>query len=417
MKQTKNRDHQATNRTKRAKDPDKAGASGKQFGEKRKFSIQPMIPVIILLGLGGLCGVAIGRLVKTMEDAGATRGELPLTCGLMLLGLYVVLLVQIVIHEAGHMLAGWASGYRFSSFRIGSLMCVRQSGELRIRRLSLAGTGGQCLMNPPEYRDGRIPVTRYNLGGFLANLLTVPVFWWLSSLTAGTPLLSMILGMFALIGFGFALINGIPLRLASVDNDGRNVITLLQDPNGMHAFWLQMRVNAMMAEGHRQKDLPADWFTMPDDADLNNSMIAARAVLCIGRMIDSHDFRQAEQTIASVLEKSNAMAGIHRLLLNGESIFLELLGQGRPERISALRTKEFEKFAKTMRNYPTILRMQYGLALLIEKDAVKAAAIRKQIDKVLASYPYPGEAAAERELLALLDEKAGQVDMQEETAI
>ncbi len=385
-------------------------------GSGRKFSIQRLVPAFILLTMGGLCGISIGRLIKMMERTGANPGELLTTCGLLLLGLYAALFGQIVLHEAGHMIAGWFSGYTFTSFRVGSLMCVRQSGRLRLRRLSLAGTGGQCLMNPPEYRGGRIPVTLYNLGGSLANLLTAPVFWWLSRLAAGSPRLAMVLEMFALIGLGFALINGIPLRLAAVDNDGRNIITLRQDPKGMYAFWLQMRINAMLAEGHRQKDLPAEWFTMPDDADLHNSMVAARAVLSVGRMIDRHDFTQAEQAIGALLGRDSAMAGIHRLLLVGESIYLELIGQGRQERIDALRSKEFEKFAKAMRTYPTILRVQYGLALLVEQDGAKAATIRKEIDKVLASYPYPGEAEAERELLAQLDGKAETARITEEAA-
>jgi len=386
-------------------------------GAPRKRSIQQFVPFIILIVLGGICGFFIGRLASRMKHAGSTPGELLMACGLLLLGLYAAFFAQIVLHEAGHMLAGWASGYRFCSFRIGTLMWVKQSGRLRLRRLSLAGTGGQCLMDPPDLREGRIPVVLYNLGGSLMNLLTVPVFWGLSRLAADTPVVSIVLGTCALVGFGFALINGIPLRLASVDNDGRNVITLRQDPKGMHAFWLQLHVNAMMAEGHRQKDLPAAWFTMPDDADLHNGMVAALAVLCIGRMIDSQDFGRAEEAIESITGKGSAMAGIHRLLLSGESIFLELLGEGRPERIAALRTREFEKFAKAMRTYPTILRMQYGLALLQDKDAVRAETVRKQIDKVLASYPYPGEAEAERELLALLDAKAREAHERVETAI
>ncbi len=383
-------------------------ASSVKTGSDRKPFLEPMIPIFVLLSVGGVCGFSIGRLIMTLERADTAPAELLLSFGLLLLGLYAAIFVQILLHEAGHMLAGWFSGYTFSSFRVGSLMCVRQSGKLRFRRLSLAGTGGQCLMNPPEYKDGRIPVILYNLGGALMNVLTVPVFWSLSRLAADSPFLAMILEMFALVGLGFALVNGIPLRLASVDNDGRNIITLRKDPKGIQAFWLQMRVNALMVEGFRQKDLPADWFTMPDDADLNNGMVAARAVLSVGRMIDNHDFVQAEHAIRSLLEKRSAMAGIHRQLLIGESIFLELLGQGRPDAIAALRTKEFEKFMKAMRTYPTLLRLRYGLALLVEQDAAKAATIRGQIDKVLAAYPYPGEADAERELLDLLDGKIHQ---------
>lgn len=261
-------------------------------------------------------------------------------------------------------------------------------------------------MNPPDLEDGRIPVVLYNLGGSLMNLLTVPLFWGMSLLFRDTPLLSVLFVMLALVGLGFALINGIPLRLAAVDNDARNIISLLQDPKGLKAFWLQMRVNAILVEGHRQKDLPAEWFAMPAAEDLSNSMLATQAVLSIGRMIDTHEFEQADAAIRTVLERSTAMAGIHRLLLNAELMYLELLGAGRSEVLAQLQTKEMDKFMKAMRNFPSILRVQYGLARLVEQDDAKSAALHKQLHKVLSNYPYPGEVDAERELLALLDAKA-----------
>lgn len=59
-----------------------------------------------------------------------------------------------------------------------------------------------------------------------------------------------------------------------------------------------------------------------------------------------------------------------------------------------------------IRNFPSILRVQYGLARLMEQDDTKSAALQKQLHRVLSNYPYPGEADAERELLALLDAKA-----------
>lgn len=385
-------------------------------GARRKVSFQQMVPLLLLLLLGGICGFFIGRFVMTVARTGASTGMQLLLFGMLTVAFCVILLAQILLHEAGHMLAGWLSGYTFCSFRIGSLMWVRQAGHVKLRRLSLAGTGGQCLMNPPEPRVGRFPFVLYNLGGSLLNLLTAPVFWLASRAAAGAPVFAVLLEMAAWTGFGFALINGIPLRLAAVDNDGRNIITLRQNPKASAAFWLQMRVNAMMAEGHRQKDLPAEWFTMPDAADMNNSMVASMAVFSIGRMIDCHAFDQAEHAIESVLTHGTAMAGIHRLLLTAETICLELLGQARPERIAALRTRDFVKFEKAMRTFPTILRMQYGLALRIEKDADKAAALRRRIEKVLAAYPYPGEAEAERELIALLDAASTPSDSAEEPA-
>ena len=88
------------------------------------------------------------------------------------LGFCVSFALQIILHETGHLIGGLLTGYKFCSFRIGNLQLQRENGALRFRRLKLAGTGGQCLMTPPEPVGGKIPVMLYNLAGPLMNLLT-----------------------------------------------------------------------------------------------------------------------------------------------------------------------------------------------------------------------------------------------------
>ena len=89
-----------------------------------------------------------------------------------LAGLCVSFALQTILHETGHLIGGLLTGYKFCSFRIGNFQLQRENGALRFRRLKLAGTGGQCLMTPPEPVDGNIPVMLYNLAGPLMNLLT-----------------------------------------------------------------------------------------------------------------------------------------------------------------------------------------------------------------------------------------------------
>ncbi len=71
--------------------------------------------------------------------------------------MYLAIFLQIILHEAGHLLFGLLTGYRFSSFRIGSFMWILQDGKIRFKRFSLAGTGGQCLLLPPPMVDGKMP--------------------------------------------------------------------------------------------------------------------------------------------------------------------------------------------------------------------------------------------------------------------
>lgn len=78
--------------------------------------------------------------------------------------------LQAILHEGGHLVCGLLSGYRFLSFRVGSFTLLRQNGRLVLRRFYLPGTGGQCLLEPPD--GDEVPFRLYNLGGGLANLLS-----------------------------------------------------------------------------------------------------------------------------------------------------------------------------------------------------------------------------------------------------
>ena len=140
--------------------------------KKRKISWPGVLMFLAFLGIGGVCGVMIARFMDTVSTPDQTVGQRFVLFALGLLVLLVVLYLQIVIHEGGHLLFGLLSGYRFLSFRVGSFMWIRQEGKLRFKRLSLAGTGGQCLMDPPDLVDGTLPVGLYNLGGSILNLIS-----------------------------------------------------------------------------------------------------------------------------------------------------------------------------------------------------------------------------------------------------
>ncbi|MGN1073610.1 MAG: hypothetical protein ACI4QB_01345, partial [Eubacteriales bacterium] len=138
--------------------------------KKKKFKWQQGLAMGFYMLIGAACGfMMVSFAEKTTADAPAWQSILSLL--LMLVLLYAALFGQLVIHEAGHLVFGLKTGYRFSSFRIGSLMWLKENGRLVRRRLSLAGTGGQCLMEPPALVNGRMPVVLYNLGGCIMNLI------------------------------------------------------------------------------------------------------------------------------------------------------------------------------------------------------------------------------------------------------
>jgi len=354
---------------------------------------------LLFLCIGGVCGL----FMVSYMDAGGSAGLLEFA--LLILGLYAVLYLHIIFHEGGHLLFGLLSGYRFSSFRIGSLMLLQQDGKLRLRRFSLAGTGGQCLLEPPQPDEhGRIPVTLYNLGGCIVNLALAVLCAAILPLTAPGTLLRLFLQMSAVVGAAFAFINGLPLRLTAVDNDGRNTLVMRRSIAQQEAFRVQMLANAETTRGARMRDMPESWFDLPAEAAAEGSMTAAVVVFRCNQLMDQHRFAEAEALICRLLETGSQLVGIHRSLLICDKLLCLLL-RGKKEAALALADKPLRQFMKSMKTFPSVIRTQYAIALLEQNDKQAQAAL-KQFDAVARRYPYTGDIEGERELLALAAQAA-----------
>ena len=374
--------------------------------KKRKIPWQGALMLLVFMALGGVCGVMIARHMDAISSPDQTALETVLTFGGMVLVLYLLLILQVVVHEGGHLIFGLLSGYRFSSFRVASFMWIRQDGKLRFKRLSLAGTGGQCLMDPPDLVDGKLPVVLYNLGGSILNLISAVLCLVLWRLTLGVAFWPIVFLMSAFIGVVYALVNGIPLRLGAVDNDGHNALSLGKDPAALRAFWIQMKMAALQSRGVRLRDMPEAWFEVPDEKGMQNSLIAVLAVFRCNRLMDAHRFQAAREEMGKLVSGQNALMGIYQNLLTCDLIYCECLFENRPERLERMLTKGQRKFMKNMKKFPSVLRTQYAYALLGEGDRAKAEKIKKVFDKVGKSYPYPVEWAGERELMDLARARA-----------
>ncbi len=142
---------------------------------------------VVTMMLCFVVGLCVGGLLRgiSLQELFVEKGAKILDfAGIMLV--FVVLLFPVVVlsvtaHEFGHFLFGRLSGYGFVSFRVLNWVLLRDNGRRRVKRFSIPGTLGQCLMAPPEKPISRIPSTAYFLGGVVMNLLlaaVAAVVWW-----------------------------------------------------------------------------------------------------------------------------------------------------------------------------------------------------------------------------------------------
>ena len=372
--------------------------------KSKKILWQQYIATAFILLIGAFCGVIMVWYIDK-SSSNTTLHQEVLSFLVLFLGMYVALFFHMIVHEAGHLVFGLMTGYKFSSFRIASFMWLKENEKLKLKRLTLAGTGGQCLMSPPDMKDGKIPLVLYNLGGSFINVIFGTLFLIVFLLFREISFLSPMLLIFAVVGFMTAMMNGIPMRLGTVDNDGYNAIASLKSKEATEAFLIQLKIAEQSSKGVRLKNMPAEWFAVPTDEAMKNSMVATRCVFACNRLMDEENFEEADALMAHLLEIESGIVGLHHDLLMCDRIYVELIGENRSEVIESMMTKEQNKFMKAMKRFPSVLRTQYVLALLWEKDFAKAETIKNDFDKAVKSYPYPHEIDSERELMQIAKRK------------
>ncbi len=313
---------------------------------------------------------------------------------------YLTLYIQLIIHELGHLIFGLISKYKFSSFRIGNLILVKNNKKIKLKLLKISGTGGQCIMIPPKSENGKIPVILYNLGGALANIITAFIFIIFHIIVNDKVILAYIFDTLALFGIYFAALNGIPMKMGIIDNDGFNAISLSKDKSAQKAFLIQLKINEALSNNKRLKEMPAEWFEIDKNANLNNSLIAAILVLSCNRLLDEHEFKKANKKMDTILKKETAIVGLHYNLLICDRIYCCLLENNVTE-VKKLYNEATKNFMTSMKNYPSIIRTNYALSLLLDKDQTKANTYLKQFQKCAKTHPYPSDIISEKELISI----------------
>ncbi len=349
-----------------------------------------------------LLGMVLGFFLIWAQER--LLGEVKVFFLLLVAVFFVCLFLHVILHELGHLLFGLWTGYRFSSFRVFNFMWVKTDGKTHFKKLSIAGTAGQCLLLPPPQNEGKIPTVWYNLGGVIVNFFVSALCIVFAVFLQNAPIPRFCLAICAATGLIFGLTNGIPMRVGQVDNDGKNALSLRKNEKAAYAFWLQLQINGTLASGKRLRDMPPEWFDLPPSEEWGNSMIATRAVFCENYYMDRKEFSKAKALASRLLEEETGIVDVHANLLRCDLVYLALVVDGALDEAEGLWGKELVAFQKTMKNFPAVLRTQYAYALFCDRDEEKAATLYKRFKKIEKSYPYEADIQGERELMTLAQE-------------
>lgn len=327
--------------------------------------------------------------------------ESMVAAGVGLLAFCVALLVLIPIHELGHLVCGLLTGYRFVSFRIFNFTFIKINGKVKMKKFAIAGTGGQCLLDPPEVPYEKVPMTWYNAGGVLANLVVLLLILPLLFLKL-PPLWSTAIFIFFLVDVGIILINGIPMQVGGVGNDAYNMLLLRRSPGSKRGIVTQLRSNAMIQNGVRPKDMPDEWFEVPADVDYKNVFEVTIPLMAASRHIDEMDWEKARNEMETLYSHRDKIMPLYVKEIACELLYL-LLISGETARASELLDKDLKKYIETYRKVMSSKeRLLCAMALFIDNDRAKALEIYDNLKSRKDNYLLQGEVKSDLALMEIM---------------
>ena len=354
-----------------------------------------IIPIIALID---------GESVMTVASTIFGKLTLQKVAGIawMLLAALLAAILNIVIHEAGHLVAGLLTGYKFVSFRFFNWTLIRKDGRLRWRNFELEGTGGQCLMAPPDKPLEEIDTRWYNAGGVLAQLiitlLSIVLIWALDL----PEWLDILLVMMALFGIFGVLTNGIPMKLGGVANDGFNLLQLEKDLAAKQSFCNVLELNALNQAGKTYGEMPDRLFNIPDPIDWKNPLHAAAVLASATRQQAQYQWEESHQQLTEALRHKSDIMPLYQLELEN-MMTLACIATGRDEEARQHYTDEVAKYVN--HHAPTQSDKQMttmAVALALEGDRPKAEQLLNKLDADHDKYIHQGDVTMSLDLMRWL---------------
>jgi len=368
--------------------------------------MKKFLVALISLAAGAAIGVGISMLASYSDStsSNANIGTTIINIIVAVLMIGVAAYMQIILHEAGHLVCGLINGYRFVSFRIGSLTIIKQNEKLRIKRFNIAGTGGQCLLAPPKDAPlDEVPTMLYNAGGVLSNIITatIALILLLNYKTIMPMWLIYLLCGNVVFGYVFALLNGIPLKLGGIGNDGYNMLNLNKNKQSVKAFSMILIANEMNQNGTRPKDIPSEYIELGENIDYGDSLQCNLEIMRISKVLDSGDTASAYEQFKQLIDcHQHEMLPMLTMEAKTELAFTALATGDKELAQNILSDKKLNSYIKVHSKVMTSKqRLLMAKALFLDNDREKAEDIYKNVVNKKNKYLMQGEVESDIELM------------------
>lgn len=372
---------------------------------KRVFYTIGLILLSLLIGYG--IGLGINHVMGGIDSGESVdKMKMPYCVLIAFAALLIAAFANITLHEAGHLVGGLLTGYKFLSFRIFNITLMQDADGWHWKRFSINGTMGQCLMCPPHTTD--VPYFWYNVGGVTVNLIigiiSAALLFFFELSTISFSICAMLLGT----SLWFLLMNGIPMTPGGVPNDGKNILILWRHPEQRKYFHDMLAVAAEQSRGKRTVEMPDEWFESKPVTQGSTVMEMSARNLHYVRMMDEMRFTEALEIAEELITLGKSLPLLFQMEVTGDLLLLELVTHNRMDVVNELWNRDFgignmtlQKYIMTYRKYlPMKCATLFAYELISHQSPEKAQLYYDEVKNNFHAYTQPGEA---RTALAIME--------------
>lgn len=319
---------------------------------------------------------------------------------LLLLILLVSTIIQVIIHEVGHLVCGLLTGYTFVSFHILGLSIYKKNGNMHIH-FSHNDVSGQTLLSPNFAESNSIPYFWYHAGGIVFNLVFSILFGCIAFLSDQSAFMHTFFTFLAIIGLFLAISGSIPLSDISVSLDAYNIRLLKKSTDSKRAFWRMLKIEEALSRGNSYIELPKEWFQPLDKPDYNNNLICGYTLYKIYWLIENSNFTEAMSLCNEIIQKERVLQSIKNSAICEREFCNLLISINRQIRHLPFSVQEsnLKSRCNPLANYHVL----YAQAKLVLKDEQKAQSLKNEFEKKYRSREDNGEIKYERKMFSFID--------------
>jgi hypothetical protein len=289
-------------------------------------------------------------------------------------------ILNLCIHELGHLLFGLICGYKLLSIRIFKYLIVMKN-KYKIYKIGRFNSIGQCSMIKKD--EERLSCTLYNIGGCLLNLFTVAV---ILVLIHNNIIIDHLIFyyVFCIVGLNIFIINAVPSTNKGVFSDGLNTYLFFKNKDMRKTNYYQLLIYGQLLNNCSPRNIALN---EQDILYIKNNINAYSYYPLYNlylKFMEEENFMSAKEILSLIKANEKIFSKENRAQIWLEYIYFNCLANGQDIEVSSEDINKVEKLSSS--GAIEIIRVYHALCKTLLKDEERARKYEVAVREVLPIY-------------------------------